>query len=136
MTTRARWLVAATTLAVAVACSSAALRYPACDRDDQCAVSGKHDYCVGGKCVYCRTGADCADRQRCRVGKCESDPDAPPPKPDAGSDADTDADTDEEDAAAPPAEEDDESPSARGRSSGSRSPPHVIPRGVRRFLRP
>ncbi len=127
-------LAAGATLAVAIACSSSALKYPACERDLQCAVGGRHDYCVDGRCVYCRTGSDCGDRERCRAGKCEADPNAPPPKLDAGDDAD--ADTDEDDSGAPPTpvEEDDEGP--RQRSGSSRSPSRVIPRGVRRFLHP
>jgi hypothetical protein len=113
--TRAHVLVSAgAALVIALACSSSP-RYPACNRDDQCAVSGKHDYCVDGKCVYCRTGGDCADRERCRKGKCETDPDAPPLRAlDAGDDA--------------PTEDDEESPRGSQR--------HVLPRGVRRFLRP
>ncbi len=127
-------LAAGASLALAMAigaesgCSSSSgARYPACERDDQCAVSGKHDYCVGGKCVYCRTGADCADRERCRVGKCEADPDAPPMRSlDAGDDAD-DADTEDADASELPDDEEERAaPSQR----------HVLPRGVRRFLRP
>ncbi len=72
--------------AVAIACSAHAPKYPACQHDDQCAVGGKHDYCVAGRCAYCRTAVDCGDRQRCRAGACEPDPDAPPP-PEAGADA-------------------------------------------------
>jgi hypothetical protein len=107
--------------------SSTAARYPACERDDQCAVNGKHDYCVGGKCVYCRSGTDCADRERCRVGKCEADPDAPPARSlDAGDDAD-DADTEDADASGLPDDEEERAaPSQR----------HVLPRGIRRILRP
>jgi len=108
---------------VALACSSSSPRYPACERDDQCAVKGKHDYCVSGTCVYCRTSVDCGERERCRAGKCEVDPDQPPPTDDAGPDAsdggDEDADSDNPDD-----------------SHGARPVPHVIPRGVRRFLRP
>ena len=76
--------------AVAIACSGHAPKYPACQHDDQCAVNGKHDYCVAGKCAYCRTTVDCGDRQRCRAGGCEADPDAPP-LPEAGADAGADA---------------------------------------------
>ena len=115
----------ATAVAVAASCSSAP-RYPACNRDDQCAVSGKHDYCVDGKCVYCRTSSDCADRERCRQGKCESDPDAPPIRAlDAGDDA-TDSASEED--AGEPEETDDE--------SDRRPQRQILPRGVRRFLRP
>jgi hypothetical protein len=111
--------------ALFIACSSAGPRYPACERDDQCALSGKHDYCVAGKCVYCRTEIDCGERERCRAGKCEVDPNAPIPRLDAGSDAeDADAEPDD-DANTEPTE-----PTERA------APPHVIPRGVRRFLRP
>lgn len=122
-------------LSVAVACSSAP-RYPACDRDEQCAVSGKHDYCVamsgGQKCAYCRTGADCADRERCRMGKCEVDPDAPPPRAlDAGDDAECDA-GDWGECKPPPEHEagtqDDDAP--------PESPRHVLPQGIRRYLHP
>ncbi len=116
---------AVTAVAIAVACSSSP-RYPACNRDDQCAVSGKHDYCVDGKCVYCRTSSDCADRERCRQGKCESDPDAPAIRAlDAGDDAAADA---SEDDAGEGQESDDESP-RRGQRQ-------ILPRGVRRYLRP
>jgi hypothetical protein len=112
-------------LAVVLACSSAA-RYPTCERDDQCAVSGKHDYCVSGRCVYCRTTADCADRQRCRAGLCETDPNAPPlVVPDAGDDAEDDAGEGEE------AGNEDE-----GDQKENEAPLRVIPRGVQRFLRP
>ena len=111
---------------VLVTCSSAP-KYPACERDEQCAVSGKHDYCLGGKCVYCRVSTDCADRERCRAGKCETDPNAPLPRAlDAGDDADTDGSADED--AGDEKETDDEAPAA--------SPRHVLPRGVRRYLRP
>jgi hypothetical protein len=122
-------------LSVALACSSAP-RYPACDRDEQCAVSGKHDYCVataaGRTCSYCRTSADCADRERCRVGKCEVDPDAPPPKAlDAGDDAECDA-GEWDDCGAPAEEagtkEDDNAP--------AESPRHVLPQGIRRYFHP
>jgi hypothetical protein len=108
---------------VVVACSSE-LRFPACERDDQCVVKNQHDYCVSGTCMYCRTSSDCADRERCRSGKCEVDPNAPLPR-DAGADASDEDASDEEDASPPDEEE-----------SRSRSTPHVIPRGVRRFLRP
>ncbi len=112
----------AVAIGVAIACSSGA-RYPACERDEQCAVSGKHDYCLGGKCVYCRTTADCGDRQRCRAGKCEVDPDAPPPRlVDAGEDAS------EADAEPEAGDVDDDAP--------PESPRHVLPRGVRRYLHP
>ena len=76
--------------AVAIACSSHAPKYPACQHDDQCAVGGRHDYCVSGKCAYCRTTVDCGARERCRAGACEADPDAPP-LPEAGADAGADA---------------------------------------------
>jgi len=116
-----------TAVAIAVACSSAP-RYPACSRDDQCAVSGKHDYCVDGKCVYCRTGADCADRERCRQGKCEADPDAPPPRAlDAGDDGEADASADEDASENENDDDDDRRPASQR---------HVLPRGVRRYLRP
>ncbi len=115
-------ITVAIAIAVATACSSA-LRFPACERDDQCVVKNQHDYCVGGTCVYCRTSTDCAERERCRGGKCEVDPNIPIPS-EAGADAADDA-SDEDDAEAPDPEE-----------SRSRSTPHVIPRGVRRFLRP
>jgi len=103
----------------AFACSSSP-RYPACDHDSQCASGGRHDYCVASRCVYCRTAADCDERQRCSAGRCEADPNAPP-LADAGSDAEPDADgeagTGEDEA--PP-----------------ESPRHVLPPGVRRYLRP
>jgi hypothetical protein len=119
---------AGTALVIVLACSSSP-RYPACNRDDQCAVSGKHDYCVDGKCVYCRTGADCGDRERCRQGKCEADPDAPPLRAlDAGEDGEADGSADEDAGAEEPPEEEEESPRGSQR--------HVLPRGVRRFLRP
>jgi len=113
-------------VALVIACSSAA-KYPKCERDDQCAVSGKHDYCVAGACVYCRTSTDCADRQRCRAGKCETDPDLPPPKPlDAGDDA-ADA-ADEEDAGTEQPSDDESETAPNG--------PRQMPRGIRRYLRP
>jgi hypothetical protein len=117
-------VVATVALGVALECSSAA-RYPACERDDQCSVSGKHDYCVAGRCVYCRTATDCSDRQRCRAGTCEADPNAPPlVVPDAGEDADEDA-------------EDNEAGGNEDESNReNETPARIIPRGVRRFLRP
>lgn len=131
--------VATVMLGVALECSSAA-RYPTCERDDQCAVKGKHDYCVStdppeagrrdhkpGRCVYCRTATDCSDRQRCRSGKCEADPNAPPlVVPDAGEDADEEAGEDDEAGTGNEDESDKE----------NESPARIIPRGVRRFLRP
>ncbi len=112
---------------VVVACSSAA-KYPKCDRDDQCAVSGKHDYCVAGACVYCRTSTDCADRERCRAGKCENDPDLPPPRAlDAGDDASDAAGDEEEEASTEEPEEDTDRAPVR---------PRQMPRGIRRYLRP
>jgi len=80
----------ATAFAAVVACSSGAAKYPACQTDAQCAVGGKHDYCVDGHCAYCRTSVDCGDRERCRAGACEPDPNAPP-VPEAGADAEADA---------------------------------------------
>ena len=110
---------------VAIACSSA-VRYPACNRDEECSVSGKHDYCVSGKCVYCRTAVDCGDRQRCTAGRCEADPNAPPPVVDAGDDGATDASDEEtEEVTPPPADEE-----------HGESHQHILPRGVRRYLRP
>lgn len=124
-------------LALAIACSSSASKYPACEQDLQCAVNGRHDYCLDGRCVYCRTGADCGERERCRVGKCETDPDAPLPKLDAGGDGDADTDDDDSGSpAAPTEEEDDDGERLRSRSGSSRTPSRVIPRGVRRFLHP
>jgi hypothetical protein len=108
---------------VAFACSTA--RYPACERDEQCTVSGKHDYCVAATCVYCRTSVDCADRERCRAGQCEVDPNIPPPRAlDAGDDAESDAGDD----AGGGVEEDDNAP--------RESPRHVLPQGIRRYLHP
>ena len=70
---------------VALACKRPA--YPLCDRDEACAVGPRHDYCIDGRCVLCRSATDCGDRERCREGKCEADPNAPPPpSPDAGID--------------------------------------------------
>jgi hypothetical protein len=115
---------AALTAAVVLACSSSAPQYPACARDEQCAVSGKHDYCLDGRCVYCRTSVDCKDRERCRKGACEPDPNAPPPVPDAGEDAADDAAPEDE---AGQDQKDDAPPE---------SPRHVLPQGVRRFFRP
>jgi Cys-rich repeat protein len=117
-------------IALVIACSSAAAKYPKCERDDQCAVSGKHDYCVGGACVYCRSSTDCGDRERCRAGKCENDPDLPPPRAlDAGDDAAEGGD--EEDAGAEP-------PDDESAHEGDRAPvnPRQMPRGIRRYLRP
>lgn len=109
-------------------CSSVA-RYPACERDEQCAVSAKHDYCVSGRCVYCRTSSDCGDRERCRAGACEVDPNAPLPSVlDAGDDSEAGDDGGEDEAG----EEPDDDPPARSPESHR----HVIPPGVRRFLRP
>ncbi|HEY1954981.1 MAG TPA: hypothetical protein VGH28_05200 [Polyangiaceae bacterium] len=118
-------------VAVAAACSSAAPRYPACARDDQCTAGSKHDYCVAARCVHCRTSIDCADREMCRGGECKPDPNAPPPPVlDAGDDADDDAATDEDSAAAgaDDSTEDDHAP--------PESPRHVLPPGVRRFFHP
>lgn len=68
---------------LALACKRPA--YPLCDRDETCAVGARHDYCIGGRCVVCRGATDCGDRERCREGKCEADPNAaPPPSPDGG----------------------------------------------------
>ena len=118
----ARW---ATGILVVLACSSTP-KYPACQRDEQCAVSGKHDYCVAGKCVYCRASTDCADRERCRAGKCETDPDLPPPRAlDAGDDA-AEAGDDDDAAAEAPDDDTDRAPVN----------PRQMPRGVRRYLRP
>jgi hypothetical protein len=119
-----RRVAASSVLAIAMACSSVP-KYPACDHDGQCATSGKHDYCVAGKCVYCRMSTDCGDRERCRSGKCETDPDLPPPTAlDAGDDAaeaggDDDAGTDSDD-------ETDKTPVN----------PRQLPRGIRRYLHP
>jgi hypothetical protein len=87
---RALGLALAAGVSVAIACSSHGPKYPACQHDDQCAVGGRHDYCVDGKCAYCRTSIDCGARQRCRSGACETDPDAPP-LPEAGTEAGGDA---------------------------------------------
>ena len=112
--------------ALVIACSSAA-KYPKCERDDQCAVSGKHDYCVAGACVYCRTSTDCADRERCRAGKCETDPDLPPPRAlDAGDDAAEAGDEEEDARTEQPDDESDRAPVN----------PRQMPRGIRRYLRP
>ncbi len=70
------------------ACSSKP-NYPKCTRDQDCAVLGKHDYCVVGACVYCRTTIDCGDREMCRAGACSLDPDLQPK--DGGDDAQPDA---------------------------------------------
>lgn len=119
---------AALGLAIAVACSSPAPIYPACARDDQCAVRGRHDYCVGGRCVYCRTSVDCGDREMCAAGTCKPDPNAPPPPVlDAGSDGEDDGSAEAE------AGEDDET---NEDPSPPESPRHVLPRGVRRFFHP
>ena len=124
-----RAVAAAAGIALVIACSSTP-KYPACTRDEQCAVSGKHDYCVAGACVYCRTSTDCGDRQRCRAGKCETDPDLPPPKAnDAGDDAaDDGGDTDDDAGTEAPEDE-----SSEQRPSTS---PRTLPRGIRRYLRP
>jgi Cys-rich repeat protein len=115
-------------IALVIACSSAA-KYPKCERDDQCAVKGKHDYCVAGACVYCRTSTDCADRERCRAGKCENDPDLPPPRAlDAGDDGASEAGDEEEAGTEEPSSDDDDRPSP--------SSPRQLPRGIRRYLRP
>jgi Cys-rich repeat protein len=116
-------------IVVGIACSSAA-KYPKCERDDQCAVAKKHDYCVAGACVYCRTSTDCGDRERCRAGKCENDPDLPPPRAlDAGDDASGDAAEagDDDDAGTEPPESDDDHAPVN---------PRQMPRGIRRYLRP
>jgi hypothetical protein len=81
------------TLAVLVigavwACSSKPA-YPKCTRDQDCAVGNKHDYCVAGACVYCRTTIDCGDREMCRAGACMLDPELQPK--DGGEDAKPDA---------------------------------------------
>ncbi len=78
--------IAGAVVGAVIACSSGAPKYPACQTDEQCAVGGHHDYCVAGRCAYCRTSVDCGDRERCRSGACEPDPDAPP-VPEAGADA-------------------------------------------------
>jgi len=118
---------AALGLAVAAACSSAAPRYPACARDDQCAVAHEHDYCVEGRCVACRTAVDCGDREMCRAGRCKPDPNAPPPPVlDAGDDAEDDASADDD--AGEPNQDEQQAP--------PESPRHVLPRGVRRFFGP
>jgi Cys-rich repeat protein len=113
-------------IGLVIACSSAA-KYPKCERDDQCAVSGKHDYCVAGACVYCRSSTDCADRERCRAGKCENDPDLPPPRAlDAGDDAAEAGDDEDAGTEQPEPEESDRAPVN----------PRQMPRGIRRYLRP
>jgi len=117
----------ATAFAAVIACSSGAAKYPACQTDVQCAVNGKHDYCVDGHCAYCRTSVDCDLRERCRAGVCEPDPDAPPP-PEAGPNAETDAETD----AGSEAGEDDEPPSVDEESEGQmRSRVRALERRVR-----
>ena len=69
---------------------------------------------------------DCADRERCRTGKCENDPDLPPPRAlDAGDDA-ADASEDEDAAPEEPEEDTDRAPVN----------PRQMPRGIRRYLRP
>lgn len=75
----------AAALLVGAACASKPV-YPACKNDDGCAKGERHDYCVSGTCTQCRTAIDCGDRERCRGGKCEADPDAPirPPPVEAG----------------------------------------------------
>ena len=106
------------------ACSSSA-RYPACERDQQCAVGAKHDYCVGGRCVYCRSAVDCGEREMCRAGECKPDPNAPPPPVlDAGEDGETDE--------AGSAEDD----AGESQVDDEPAPPRILPRGVRRILRP
>ena len=68
--------------AVALAACSATPVYPACKSDGACTKGDHHDYCVAGACAQCRTAMDCGSRERCRVGHCEADPDAPiPPDP-------------------------------------------------------
>lgn len=69
---------ALTATAASVAGCSSKPVYPACRSDEGCAADARHDYCVAGRCVQCRTAIDCGDRERCREGRCESDPDAPP----------------------------------------------------------
>jgi hypothetical protein len=75
--------------AAAVCACSRAPSYPRCERDDQCAVDGGHDYCVSGVCLYCRTAVDCADAEMCRAGRCLADPALA--RPDAGAERDADA---------------------------------------------
>jgi hypothetical protein len=112
---------------VPAGCSSSP-RFPSCERDDQCTTGATHDYCVDGRCVFCRTSVDCGDRQRCRAGACEPDPNAPPPPPDAGADAEDDGSFDEDDAGDVPSDEDDHAP--------PESPRRILPRGIRRFFGP
>jgi len=78
-------------VAIAWSCSKKPA-YPRCDDDGQCAVAGRHDYCVAGTCAYCRTAVDCAEREKCSAGRCEHDPLLDPP--DAGPDAEADAEAD------------------------------------------
>ncbi len=102
-------VAAAVTVAAVLACE-AHPRYPACESDAQCAVGGRHDYCVAGRCAYCRTAIDCGDRQMCRAGRCLADPNAPPPPaPDAGADAAGDA-----------------APDARADAGADEPPPEII----------
>ncbi len=61
--------------------------YPKCARDQDCAVLGKHDYCVVGACVYCRSMTDCGEREICRAGACLLDPDLQPKDAGAQTDA-------------------------------------------------
>lgn len=70
------------------ACSSKPA-YPKCASDQDCAALGKHDYCVVGACVYCRTAIDCGDREMCRAGACSPDPNLQ--LKDGGDDAEPDA---------------------------------------------
>lgn len=74
----ASWIALAAV--VGLACSATPV-YPACKTDGACAHAEHHDYCVSGTCVQCRSAIDCGDRERCRGGRCESDPDAPIPPP-------------------------------------------------------
>src|SRR5512139_1608220 len=79
---RATLLASASVAILALACGATPV-YPACRSDSACVQGEHHDYCVNGTCAQCRTASDCGDRERCRSGRCESDPDAPIPPPPA-----------------------------------------------------
>lgn len=85
---RGSLIFAALAIGAVWACSGKAT-YPRCSKDGDCAIAGKHDYCVTGACVYCRTATDCGDREMCRAGACSPDPDLQ--LKDGGDDAETDA---------------------------------------------
>ena len=65
------WLLALSTLAIALAASACGgPDYPLCENDENCQSHG--EFCVNGHCQQCRNDTDCREGQSCNSGRCEA----------------------------------------------------------------